>query len=210
MQTRVKICGITRIADALTAAEHGAFAIGLNFCPQSSRCLDLARAREISHAVSHEVAIFAVFVNPDRALVNEALDTLPLSFLQFHGDEAPEFCAQFGRPYVKALRVEPETDLLQYAARYSTARALLLDAFVAGQRGGTGHSFDWRLIPREMPLPIVLSGGLNPANVRAAIERARPWAVDVASGVESAPGIKDAEKIGTFMREVANADLRSP
>ena len=209
LQTHVKICGITRISDALAAAQYGAFAIGLNFCLQSPRCIDLETASEIARALPREIAVAAVFVNPDRARVLEALSAVPLSLLQFHGDEAPDFCERFGVPYVKALRVKPGMDLLQYAARYSTARALLLDAFVADQHGGTGHSFDWQLIPRPMPLPIVLSGGLNPSNVRAAIERVRPWAVDVASGVESAPGIKNVEKIAAFMREVANASLRS-
>jgi len=209
-RTRVKICGVTRVPDALLAAKLGVYAIGLNFCPQSPRCVELSQALEICRVAPGEMTIVAVFVNAARDEVQQVLDALPVTLLQFHGEENVEFCEEFGVPYVKAMRVGPDTDLLQYAARYRRARALLLDAHIAGQHGGTGRSFDWRLVPQEMPLPIILSGGLNASNVKAAIRFVRPWAVDVASGVESAPGIKDGAKIAAFMQEVRDADLQSP
>lgn len=208
LSTRVKICGITRVSDALTASELGAHAIGLNFYRPSPRHVELDEARAICAAVSSRVMVAGVFVDPETSAVLETLRALPLSLLQFHGDETPEFCASFGVPYVKALRIGAGANLLQYAARYAEARALLLDAFVAGSHGGTGRSFDWNLIPRDIPLPIILSGGLTESNVKAAIEQVRPWAVDVASGVERSPGIKDEKKIAAFMRQVHDADLR--
>jgi phosphoribosylanthranilate isomerase len=131
----------------------------------------------------------------------------PVGLLQFHGSESPAFCRQFGLPYIKAVRVRPGTDLLQYARDYHDAKALLLDAFVEGTHGGTGQSFDWSLIPRTLPLPVVLSGGLDAGNVAGAIQQVRPWAVDVSSGVEAAPGVKDAAKIAAFMSGVRNADV---
>ncbi|MGH8729969.1 MAG: phosphoribosylanthranilate isomerase [Burkholderiales bacterium] len=204
MSTHVKICGVTRVADALKAVNLGAYALGLNFCAESARHVDIARAREIHAALPQHARVAGVFVNPSASRVRGVLRELSLSFLQFHGDESAEFCADFGVPYVKALRVRPGMDLLQYAARYADAHALLMDGFVAERYGGTGHAFDWRLIPRNMPLPIILSGGLNASNVKAAIETVRPWAVDVASGIESSPGIKDAEKMAAFMREVSD------
>ena len=127
--------------------------------------------------------------------------------LQFHGEEEPEFCAQFGKPYLKAIRVKNGVDLIQYAARYAAARGLLLDAFVEGMQGGTGESFDWALIPQGLPLPLILSGGLHAGNVEAAITQVRPYAVDVSSGVEAAKGIKDAAKIAAFINEVKRADV---
>jgi phosphoribosylanthranilate isomerase len=208
LSTQVKICGITRVSDGLLASELGAYAIGLNFCRESPRYAQLNDARKICSALQPYLAVVGVFVNPEASYVYNVLRELPLSLVQFHGRETPEFCAQFGVPYVKAVRVGSDVDLLQYAAWYSPARALLLDAFVAGRHGGTGHSFDWKLIPRDMPLPIILSGGLNEANVKAAIRQVRPWAVDVASGVESSPGIKDAAKMAAFIREVEDADIR--
>jgi phosphoribosylanthranilate isomerase len=208
-RTHVKVCGITRVSDALLSSKLEAYAIGINFWPQSRRCVSLSHARDICRVVPGEMSIAAVFVDPAPDLVHETINALPLALLQFHGKESPDFCKQFGIPYVKAVRVAPDTDLLQYAAQYSDARALLLDAHVAGQPGGTGHAFDWQLIPSKMPIPIILSGGLNPSNVKTAIKTVRPWAVDVASGVESAPGIKDAAKLAAFMQEVRDADLRS-
>jgi phosphoribosylanthranilate isomerase len=135
------------------------------------------------------------------------LAQVPLHLLQFHGDETPEFCSGFGPDYIKAARVRPGLDLVQYAARYGAARGLLLDAFVPGAHGGTGQSFDWALIPRELPLPVVLSGGLDASNVAEAVRRVRPWAVDVSSGVESAKGIKDPARISAFIRGVRDADV---
>ena len=146
-------------------------------------------------------------MNPAARDVESALQQVPLNLLQFHGDEPPDFCAQFGVPYIKALRVKAGLDLLQYAHRYPGARGLLLDAFVAGAHGGTGTAFDWNLIPRDLPLPVILSGGLHPGNVAAAIRAVAPWAVDVSSGVEASPGIQDARKIAGVMQEGRSADV---
>ncbi|MFA5242171.1 MAG: phosphoribosylanthranilate isomerase [Sulfuricella sp.] len=205
--TRSKICGITRIEDGMAAAQHGADAIGLVFYPPSPRHVSPAQAVAIAAALPPFVTAVGLFVNPDVAEVELVLRALRLDMLQFHGDEAPEFCASFGVPYLKAVRVKPGVDLLQYAIRFRGAKGLLLDAFVAGQAGGTGQSFDWGLIPEGLPLPVILSGGLDPANVRAAIEQVKPWAVDVSSGVEASKGIKDAARIAAFMREVRKENV---
>ncbi|HEX6002743.1 MAG TPA: phosphoribosylanthranilate isomerase [Burkholderiales bacterium] len=205
--TAVKICGITRIEDGLAAAESGAHAIGLVFYRPSPRYVAPALARDIIRALPPFVTPVALFVDASAAEVREVIAVAPVALLQFHGAESPEFCRQFGLPYVKAVRVRRGADLLQYARDYHDAKALLLDAFVEGTHGGTGQSFDWGLIPRTLPLPVVLSGGLDPQNVAGAIQQVRPWAVDVSSGVESAPGIKDAAKIAAFMSGVRNADV---
>jgi phosphoribosylanthranilate isomerase len=206
MATAVKICGITRIDDALTAARCGAHAIGLVFAPSPRRvAVDLAAA--ITRALPPFVSAVGLFVDADADEIRGTIAQAPCQFLQFHGDEAPGFCSQFGLPYVKAVRVRPEVDLLQYARDYRDAKGLLLDAHVAGKHGGTGTSFDWKLIPRSMPLPVILSGGLNPANVAQAVRTVRPWAVDVSSGVEAAPGIKDAARIAAFMAGVRDANV---
>jgi phosphoribosylanthranilate isomerase len=200
--TRSKICGITRIEDGMAAAQHGADAIGLVFYPPSPRHVSPAQAAAIAAALPPFVTTVGLFVNPDVAEVEWVLRALRLDMLQFHGDESAEFCASFGVPYLKAVRVKPGVDLVQYAIRFHAAKGLLLDAFVAGQAGGTGESFDWGLIPDVLPLPVILSGGLDPANVKAAIKQVKPWAVDVSSGVEASKGIKDAARIAAFMREV--------
>lgn len=211
--TRSKICGITRIEDGLVAAQQGADAIGLVFYPPSPRHVSIPQAASIAAALPPFVTTVGLFVNPAAAEVEAVLRELRLDLLQFHGDETPEFCAGFGVPYLKAVRVKPGVDLLQYAIRFRAAKGLLLDAFVAGQAGGTGQSFDWDLIPEGLPLPVILSGGLDPDNVRAAIERVKPWAVDVSSGVEAGKGIntlkgiKDAARIAAFMREVRKENV---
>ena len=206
MPTRVKICGITRVDDALVAARAGADAIGLIFYPGSKRCISVARACEIVQALPPFVTTVALFVDPVENEVREVLERVQPDLLQFHGQEPAELCARFSRPWLKAVRVRPGVDLLQCATEYAGARALLLDSYVASQAGGTGQSFDWSLIPRSLSAPVVLSGGLTPENVHRAVRAVRPAAVDVSSGVESAPGIKDAAKISAFFRGVANAD----
>lgn len=211
MPIRVKICGITRVEDALTAARLGAHAIGLMFWAQSARAVTPTAARKIVAALPPFVSAVGVFVNPERESVKEAIAVAGLSMLQFHGDEAhetPEFCGQFSLPYIRAVRVREGLDLLQYATQYSGASGLLLDSYIEGAPGGTGQVFDWNLIPPHLPasLPLVLSGGLNPGNVTAAIRQVQPWAVDVSSGVESAKGIKDAEKIAAFMQGVYRSE----
>ena len=207
MTTAVKICGITRISDALAAARFGAHALGFVFCAASPRNLPPARAAEIVRSLPPFITVVGLFVNPDAREVERVLAQVPLNLLQFHGEETPEFCGRFGAPYLKAARIRAGLDLLQYAQHYGAARGLLLDAFVDGAHGGTGTAFDWSLIPRELPLPVVLSGGLDQTNVGAAIARVRPCAVDVSSGVEESPGIKDARKIAAFMKEVRSANV---
>ncbi len=206
MSTAVKICGLTRVEDAQEAARLGAHAVGFVFYARSARNIEPARAAEIVRFLPPFVTSVALFVDADVRFVRNVLDEVAPDLLQFHGDESPEYCARFRKPYIKALRVRPGVDLLQYARQFESARGLLLDAFVEGTQGGTGASFDWTLIPSVLPLPVVLSGGLNAGNVAAAIRRVAPCAVDVSSGVESAPGIKDARKMAEFFQGVRNAD----
>ncbi len=200
--TRIKICGITRVQDALAVARGGADAIGLVFYERSPRYVSIALAAELARALPPFVTTVGLFVNAAPALVREVLGAVPLDVLQFHGDESPDYCAQFGKPYLKAIRVKAGVDLLQCAADFSGAQGLLLDAFVEGIPGGTGASFDWALIPKNLTVPLILSGGLDAENVAAAIQQVRPYAVDVSSGVEVSKGIKDATKIAAFINEV--------
>jgi phosphoribosylanthranilate isomerase len=202
MSVRVKVCGITRCEDAKAAVQLGVDAIGFVFWQQSARYIDPVSARWIAANIPPFVCTVGVYVDPDAAWVEETSKIAKLNLLQFHGDETPEFCNQFSQPYIKAIRVKQDTDLLQYAERFSTAKALLLDTYAADMPGGTGHTFDWQLIPKYLPLPIILSGGLNPNNVAMAIKRTQPWAVDVSSGVEASKGIKDEKKIFAFMQGV--------
>jgi len=207
LATAVKICGITRIEDALAAARCGAHAIGLVFYRPSPRYVAPGRADDIIRALPPFVTAVGLFVDAPAQEVREVLAQAPVSLLQFHGAETRAFCRQFGLPYMKAVRVQAGVDLLQYAHDYHDAKALLLDAFIDGAHGGTGETFDWSLIPGTLPLPIVLSGGLTADNVTEAIRAVHPWAVDVSSGVEAAKGIKDAAKIAAFMAGVRNADV---
>lgn len=204
---RVKICGITRVEDALSCARLGADAIGLVFYPPSPRNVTVEQARAILAALPPFITTVGLFVDAQAAEVQAVLEQLPLDVLQFHGNEPVQYCRSFGRPYLKALRVKPGVDLVQYASAYSGARALLLDAHIEGVAGGSGQTFDWSLIPPRLPLPVVLSGGLSPDNVAEGIRRIQPAAVDVSSGVEAAKGIKDTEKISAFMQGVRNASL---
>ena len=206
MKTRIKVCGITRSADVQAAARAGADAIGLVFYPPSPRCLSLEWARQLASEVPPFVSTVALFVNPSAAQVYEVLQRVRPSMLQFHGEETPVFCAQFGAPWIKACRVRPNVDLLEYLRPFSGAAGWLLDSHVE-EYGGVGERFDWSLVPAERSHPIILSGGLTRENVRDAVRRVRPWAVDVSSGVESAKGIKDAAKIAAFIAEVRNADV---
>ncbi|MEC5396793.1 phosphoribosylanthranilate isomerase [Uliginosibacterium sp. H1] len=205
MRTRIKICGLTRVEDVQAVVAAGADAIGFVFYPPSPRAVSIAQAAELCRHVPPFVSTVGLFVNEDRQRVEEVLDAVPLSMLQFHGDETALDCEGFGRPYLKAARMRPGLDLVDYAARFSAAAGLLLDAFAEGY-GGSGRVFDWSLIPPGLPLPIVLSGGLDPANVEDAVRRVRPFAVDVSSGVEAAKGIKDAALIRDFVAGVRHAD----
>ena len=209
VRTRIKVCGITRPRDALAAAEAGADAIGLVFYPPSPRYLSAERAVEIRDALPPFVQAVALFVNPDAAQVAQAIGRVKPSLLQFHGEEPPQFCAQFGLPYVKAARVKAgatQAGLLEYLRPFSGAAAWLVDSFVE-EYGGVGERFDWSLVPARRDRPLILSGGLTRDNVGEAVRTVRPWGVDVSSGVESAKGIKDAGKIAAFIAEVRNADV---
>ena len=205
MRTRVKICGITRAEDLCAAAEAGADAFGLVFYAPSPRCLAPEQARSLRRAAPAFLDSVALFVNPVREQVERVLRIVRPDLLQFHGEESPEFCRAFDWPYIKACRVRPGVDLLEYWRRFPDAAAWLADAWVE-QYGGVGTGFDWSLLPPRSDRPLVMSGGLAPENVAAAVRRSRPWAVDVSSGVESAKGIKDASRIDAFVREVRNAD----
>ena len=206
MKPRIKICGLTRAEDVDVALEAGADAIGLVFYPPSPRYVDLAVAAELARRIPPFVSIVGLFVNAEPERVRATLAALPIHLLQFHGDEDDAYCRQFDRPFMKAARVKPGMDLVQYCARFPTAQAILLDAFVEGYGGG-GKVFDWSLIPSALSKPIVLSGGLDAENVGAALLQVRPAAVDVSSGVESAKGIKDAAKVRAFARAVRAAGV---
>ena len=211
-RTRIKICGLTREADVDDALDAGADALGFVLWPQSARHVSLARAATLAARLPPFVTPVLLLVNPSPQDVRRATEALPQALLQFHGDEAPAMCEAAGRPYLRAARMAPGFDLLDFAARFSSAQALLLDAFVDGY-GGAGKVFDWSLLPPSVPLPVVLSGGLNPANVTDGIRRVRPWAVDVSSGVESAvpgqKGIKNAALMRRFCKAVRDADAQS-
>ena len=206
MRTRIKICGITRVEDARSAAQAGADAIGLVFFPPSPRFLSLRQARAIRAALPPFVSAVALFVNAPREEVTRVIEEVVPDVLQFHGEESPEYCASFGLPYIKACRVKRGVDLLEYLRPFSGASGWLADAYVEGY-GGAGTSFDWSVVPAQRARPLILSGGLALDNVAEAVRRVRPWGVDVSSGVEFAKGIKDAAKIAAFITEVNNADV---
>ena len=202
MRTRVKICGITRLEDALAAAGAGADALGFVFYPPSPRNVEVERAAEITAALPPFVTTVALFVNADAGTIAEVVREARIDLLQFHGNECPDYCAQHGRPWIKAVRMKEGVDPEAEARRYAGAQALLLDAYRPGVPGGTGEAFDWDRIPSSLAPRIVLAGGLTPENVAEAVRRVRPWAVDVSGGVEAAPGVKDADKIERFLRGV--------
>jgi phosphoribosylanthranilate isomerase len=205
-RTRIKICGIRELEHARIAADAGADAIGLVFYDKSPRYAQVEQARRIAESLPPYVMAVGLFVNSDASAVRSVLASVPLSLLQFQGDETPEFCASFGLPFVRAVRMEKGTDLVEYASRFSAAKALLLDAHVPGERGGTGQVFDWGRVPAKHPMAFILSGGLTRENVGRAIREVRPWAVDVSSGVESSRGVKDPAKIVEFIRSVRSED----
>ena len=215
LRTRIKICGLTRVEDAIVAAKAGADAIGLVFHPPSPRCVSIEHARAICNALPPFVSTVALFVNAPSETVHATIGALRPSMLQFHGDELEPYCAQFGMPYLKAIRIGTRVqagDLLECETQFHSARALLLDTFTANLYGGSGECFDWEIIPPAMRGRIVLSGGLNPLNVGQAIESIRPWAVDVSSGVEvddkaDKKGIKDHRKVKQFIEAVQNANV---
>ena len=201
-RTRVKVCGITRPEDALAAAMCGVDAIGLVFYQPSPRAVNVSAARQVIESLPPFVTTVGLFVNAAVAEVRDILRQVPLDLLQFHGDEAPEYCIVFGKPFIKAVPMSSGADVEDYARRFDMAAGLLLDSHGGGKTGGSGQRFDWAKIPAGVNKPIVLAGGLNPDNVAEAIREVRPFGVDVSSGVESAKGVKDRELIRLFMRRI--------
>jgi len=199
LHTRIKICGIKYLNDALKAIECGADAIGLIFVEKSLRYVSLESAGTIAQSLPPFVTIVGLFMNDTAEMVQKTLKSVPLTLLQFHGDETPEFCEQFDMPYIKVLGMNEQSDIAAFAKKYPKAKAILLDN---EKGGGTGKSFDWSLVPQNLPVPVILAGGLNPENVASAVETVKPYAVDVSSGVESETAVKDHKKIEQFIKEV--------
>lgn len=207
MRVRVKICGITRPEDGRLAAQLGADAIGLVFYGPSPRFVAPDTARVVVAALPAFVTTVGLFVDASPDQISETLAKVPLDVLQFHGNESAADCVRWGRPWIKAVRMRDDVDLSVVADEYAGASALLLDAWQPGKPGGTGTTFDWSVIPQTIGLPVVLAGGLSPDNVRDAIMRVRPWAVDISGGVEAEKGIKDPEKMNRFMSAVESAGV---
>lgn len=206
LRTRVKICGITQLDDALAAIHYGADALGFVFYEKSPRFLNVQAAQAIFNNIPPFISKVALFVNADHNYVSEALDKLSIDVLQFHGDEDEAFCTSFNKPYLKAIRMRDTTNLNNIADTYSSASGLLLDAFDSAQYGGTGQTFNWNLVPKQCNLPIILAGGLNAQNVYAAVQNTGVYGVDVSSGVEKSKGVKDHLLIKQFMHEVKRAN----
>ncbi|MEX2475542.1 phosphoribosylanthranilate isomerase [Marinobacter sp.] len=206
MRTRVKICGITRSEDVRAAADAGADALGLVFYEPSPRYVSPAQAANLAAATPAFVGVTGLFVNPDRAWVEEVLSAVPLDLLQFHGDESADFCASFGKRWIKAVRVREAGEIEAAFRRFSGASGLLVDAWDPQRYGGTGKCFNWSLIPGERPMPLILAGGLASDNVASAVTQVKPWAVDVSGGVEISKGVKSRAKISDFINEVHRVD----
>ena len=207
VRTRVKICGITRVEDGAAACAAGADAIGLVFYPPSPRAVDIDQALAIRRALPPFVTVVGLFVNASEGLVAETATRVRLDLLQFHGDETRAQCEVFDMPYMKAIHVNDAVDLREVSRRYAGAKALVLDTHDDKLWGGSGRTFDWDVVPPDLDLPVVLAGGLTPANVADAVLRLRPYGVDVSGGVEQAPGIKDADRIAKFIREVGRVSI---
>jgi phosphoribosylanthranilate isomerase len=209
VRTRVKICGITREQDAIAVVQAGADALGLVFYPKSPRHVTPEQARRIARAVAPFVTVTGLFVNASTDLIREVLASVPLGLLQFHGQETNQQCNCFGLPFIKSIAMQRETDLLSIMSGYPDAAGFLLDTWQPESHGGGGVAFDWQLVPETTRVPIILAGGLTPGNVATAIRSAKPYAVDVSTGVESDKGLKSREKIDAFMREVRNSEART-
>ncbi len=205
--TRTKICGITSVEDAAAAVAAGADAIGLVFYPKSPRYVTLEQSARVARAAGPFVTTVGLFVDPAPEAVQRVLDKVPLQLLQFHGNETPAFCASFGRPFIKALRMAEGVDVPAIERAFADAGALglLLDSYSPAAPGGTGETFGWERIPEIRRLPLILAGGLSPENVAAAVRQVRPYAVDVSSGVEIAPGRKDSARIAAFVQAARSA-----
>lgn len=205
-RTRIKICGITRSEDALEVVSAGADAIGLVFYEPSPRAVTLDMAKSVVAAIPAFVTVVALFVNPSAKEVHRVLNGVRIDLLQFHGDEENDFCGQFQRPFIKAIRVRKTSDVVASSVRFPDAVGLLLDSYKPGVPGGTGETFDWSLIPTSQSKPLILAGGLTPENIASAIDQVQPFAVDVSGGVEREKGIKDHSKINKFISEVYRRD----
>jgi len=205
-RTRVKICGFTTPEEAAYAAYAGADAIGLVFYPPSPRHVSIEKAQEIVAALPAFTSVVALFVDENEQTINHVIKQVAIDLLQFHGDESPESCRLYNKPYMKAVRMQDTTDIKALSENYHDASALLLDAYHPQTKGGTGEKFDWDLIPKDCPLPIILAGGLDKTNAAKAIQQTQPYALDVSSGVESAKGIKNNNKVSEFLTEVYQSD----
>jgi phosphoribosylanthranilate isomerase len=202
MRTRVKICGFTQVEQAVQAAKLGADAIGLVFYPQSPRNICIKEAQQIVQALPAFTTVVALFVDEQESRIREVLANVAIDCIQFHGHETPQQCRIYAKPYIKALQVHPNMDIEQISQQYHDAAGLLLDAYHPDTKGGTGHSFDWDLIPEQCDLPIILAGGISVKNAKRAIKIVRPYALDVSSGVETRKGVKDVAKMAAFIKEV--------
>jgi phosphoribosylanthranilate isomerase len=208
MRTRIKFCGFTRSEDAVFAAHLGVDAVGLVFYVKSPRFVPVSTAVEIVKALPAFVTTVGLFVNAEVAEVNGVLERVPLDCLQFHGDESPEFCRSFDRRYIKALRMRDDTDVYALAERYYDADALLLDAYHPNAHGGTGQRFDWNRVPSSSAVPVILAGGLDEMNAGLAVSQVKPYGIDVSSGIESAKGIKDNQRMADFVAAVMQSDSK--
>jgi len=207
-RTRIKICGITNLQDAKVVIDEGVDAIGLVFCENSPRYINISRAKEIVENTTPFVNCVGLFVDAEKEYINNVLKEVALDTLQFHGQEYEQACALYNKPYIKAIRMNEEINLLEEVKEYFSAKALLLDTYVEGILGGTGKVFDWNMIPRNLEKPIILAGGLNVDNVKDAINKVNPYAVDVSGGVEIEQGKKDPDKIKEFINETLNVETR--
>ena len=206
MRTRVKICGFTRIEDAVYAAHNGVDAIGLVFYPPSPRHVEIEQAVRIVNALPAFTSVVALFVDEQEAKIREVLAKVPIDCIQFHGDETAKACRIYGKRYIKAISMREGIDIPALAHYYHDAAGLLLDAFHPDAKGGTGSQFNWSLIPNQLDLPIILAGGLDETNAKLAVQTVRPYALDVSSGVEARKGIKDSHKMAAFIKQVNEGD----
>ena len=206
MRTRVKICGFTRVEDAVYAAHLGVDAIGLVFYPPSPRHVEIEQAVKIVNALPAFTSVVALFVDEQEERIREVLARVSIDCLQFHGDEPAEACRIYGKRYIKAVRMHDGIDISALALHYHDAAGLLLDAYHPDAKGGTGNQFDWELIPRQCILPVILAGGLDETNAKQAVQTVRPYALDVSSGVEAKKGVKDSLKMAAFIKQVNEGD----
>lgn len=206
MRTRIKICGFTRVDDATAAANLGVDAIGLVFYPPSPRSISINQAKLIVRALPAFVSVVALFVDEQEGFIREVLNEVAIDVIQFHGDEPEKQCNIYNKPYLKAIRMKKQLDIMPIMTKYPTASGLLLDAYRSSIKGGSGYRFDWNLIPRQCPLPVILAGGLDVTNVSQAVQSVRPYALDVSSGVEAKQGIKDVAKMTAFIQQAKEGD----